>query len=107
MSLYVRIMSLVLVFGCLSFSGLRADSFGLSSVDELQSQVVAQMKKCDELIAQKSTAEVELVRCQKNNVPTTQAQLAIDALSKLLATAQEKLHDLQNKMHVMQAQPQP
>ena len=108
MNLFSRFMTLFVCFGFLGLGGLRADTLGLVSVEELQAQIVAQMKSVDDLVAQKNTALAELVRRQKNNAPAdqvNQVQFSIDALSKLLSAAQQKTNDLNNKMLVMQAQP--
>lgn len=102
MKLYARLLALTLILGCLS---MRADT---NDVVGLQTEIIAQMKTCDGLMAQKTAAVVELSRRQKNNASqdeVAKAQRSVDALSKLLVDAQQKLAELQNKMQVVQSQP--
>lgn len=99
MNLYIRFLFVM------SFLGLGLAVAGVS-VDVLQSKIVAQMKACDDLLAQKTAAQQELARRKNSGEPTSQVQLSVDRLSQLHVEAQKVAQNLRNEMEVLKSLPQ-
>jgi hypothetical protein len=109
MSFLQRISMFLMVLGCLWLGTLRADMAASPAVEQLQLQIVAQMKLCDDITAQIASSNAELLRRQKSGAPAdaiATVQASVKHFTDELARGQQALADLQNKMIVTQKAPQ-
>jgi hypothetical protein len=105
MSFLQRIHMFLMVLGCVSLGGLRANVDAAPMVDQLQSQIVAQMKACDDLAAQIASSNTELIRRQKSGAPAdavATVQASVQHFTDELARAKQVLAELQSKMMATQ-----